>query len=106
MTTAKRMLYKGNFRKKAQATLEFTFAFIVAVLLVYAGVKALQWIGVVMIGPVGQHYKGLYSYPASEGGASTNNPRFNPVNQLANVDQKTMRPKMKLTFDGDLLKGP
>ena len=92
-------------RKRAQATLEFAFAFIVLVVIVYGCVKALQWIGVAMIGPVGQHYQGLYSYPPGLG-ASTSNPNFNPVDQLANVDQKTMRPKMKLTFYGDLFKKP
>lgn len=102
----KKIFYK-IFPKKAQAAIEFTFAFIVVVVMFYACVKALQWIGVAMIGPVGQHYQGLYSYPPGpDGGASTNNPRFNPVNQLANVDKKTMRPKMKLIFDGKLLKEP
>ncbi|MDD3374218.1 MAG: hypothetical protein PHY73_00650 [Candidatus Omnitrophica bacterium] len=39
-------------QKKAQATLEFVFAFIVVMLIFYSCVKALQWAGIIFVRPI------------------------------------------------------
>jgi len=88
-------------RRKAQATIEFVFAFIVLVVMVYGAVKAMQWLGVALVSPIGKYHKGLYAYPHGEG-ASTSNPHFNPVAQLDSAGANTFLPRMKLTFDGEL----
>lgn len=94
------MLFQNKkiYQKRAQATLEFAFAFIVLVLIFYSVVRALQWLGPVLGSPVKLHYEGLYQ------GATSNSPQFNYVAQLKKADEKckAQLPRLKLVYPGQL----
>ena len=102
--------YQKKYRKqkfsKAQATIEFVFAFIVLIVMFYGAVKALQWLGLALASPVQQYRDGLYEYPKDDPlGATTSNPNFDPREQLKSADSRMIAPRMKLTVDGQVLGG-
>ncbi|MFA6379298.1 MAG: hypothetical protein WCX16_05930 [Candidatus Omnitrophota bacterium] len=88
---------KDIFQQTAQATIEFAFAFIVLVLIFYGCVRALQWLGIVLLAPSTTHYQGLYSWPGAKDNCST----CSPVDQLNNVDAKL--PKLKVVYPGQVV---
>jgi hypothetical protein len=92
---------KLRLNHAAQATLEFAFAFIVVVLILYSCVKALQWLGLVLGTPVQRHHQGLYTWP----GATSSFPNYDPVKQLDAADAEANKgmPSLKLIFTGQLL---
>ncbi|HOD12842.1 MAG TPA: hypothetical protein PLO93_04085 [Candidatus Omnitrophota bacterium] len=89
---------KHFFGQAAQATLEFAFAFIILVLIFYSVVRAMQWLGIVMLSPVQQHYQGIYSYQYTN---SANSSSASALHQLSHGDKKY--PQLKLVFPGQLL---
>lgn len=89
---------KSFFQQTAQATLEFAFAFIVLVLIFYGCVKAMQWLGIIAISPIQQHYQGIYSYSYTSQGNSS---YASAVDQLSQGAKKF--PQLKLVFPGHLM---
>jgi len=91
---------------KAQATLEFIFAFIVLLLIFYGAVRAMQWAGVVFGSSSNQHYALLHNGCTNTGALQNKNnwemAGFNTLQQLGD-GSSTPLPKLKMTYDGNII---